>query len=93
MSAHIVVLSNPYFDVTLAMDDPRDGRKAGEARITEVPPGEYEVEIWHEGTAETFVHDGEKLVSVRYSPPFSETRTVTVKPGETVTIEFTVVPR
>jgi plastocyanin len=89
MSGHVVVVSNPYYDITFAMDDPLTKKKAGEAVLTDVPPGEYEVEMWHEGTVET-VHG---TSSVTYSPPFVETRTVIVAPDAEVLVEFTFKPR
>lgn|GEM_PF-544775 len=89
MSGHVVAVTDPYFDVTRAIDDPASGTPAGEAVLTDVPPGEYEIEMWHEGTAETV----NGTASVTYSAPFVESRKVTVRAGETATVEFVFDPR
>ncbi|MCC7139353.1 MAG: hypothetical protein IT460_13100 [Planctomycetes bacterium] len=93
MSGHVVAAPHPYFDVTAALDDPLTGRKAGEAVLTDVPPGTWELELWHEGTVETVVRDGAKVTSVSYSPAFTQTATVTVPPGGTVEHTFVVEAR
>jgi hypothetical protein len=51
MSAYVHVVTHPYYDVTSA--EAKEGRKAGEYVLTDVPPGDYEVVAWHEGMTET----------------------------------------
>lgn len=89
MSGHVVAVTDPYFDVTHALDDPATGKAAGEAVLTDVPPGEYQIEMWHEGTVETV----NGTASVNYSAPFVEVKPVTVRAGETATVEIAFDPR
>jgi len=39
MTAHVHVFAHPYYDVT---------KKDGKFRIVNVPPGKYELQLWHE---------------------------------------------
>jgi plastocyanin len=89
MSGHVIAVTDPYFDVTHALDDPATGKSAGEAVLTDVPPGEYQIEMWHEGTVETV----NGTASITYSAPFVEVRPVTVRAGETATVEIAFDPR
>lgn len=89
MSGHVVTVDTPYFDKTYAVLDPALGKAPGEAVLTDVPPGEYEVVMWHEGTVETV----NGVVSVTYSPHFEEVRPVAVRAGETTTVEIVFDPR
>lgn len=50
MSAYVLVRDNPYYAVT---------KEDGSFEITGVPPGEYQLVLWHEGLGE-----GEKTVTV-----------------------------
>lgn len=40
MNAEMLVVPHPYYAVT---------SEDGTFRLTDVPPGEYEVDVWHEG--------------------------------------------
>jgi plastocyanin len=59
MSALIVVLGTPYFTVT--------GRN-GSFSISDVPPGDYEFEVFHERAAEATLHALERRVTVGQGP-------------------------
>jgi hypothetical protein len=86
-------MSHPYFDKTVALDDPLTHRKAGEALITDVPPGEYDVEMWHEGVFEKVNSISGVPNSVAYSSPFTETTHVTVAAGAEAVAEIVFTPK
>lgn len=87
MNAEILVVKNPYYAVT---------DEHGFFKLTDVPPGEYEVEAWHEGwqnmSAETVLDVAAQVKVQRpiYSPPTSWAKKVKVKPGETSEISFSI---
>jgi len=65
MTAHVAVLSNPFFSVT--KDD-------GKFKISDLPAGTYEIQAWHEKlgakTEKVTVADGEtKNVDFKFSAP------------------------
>jgi plastocyanin len=66
MSGWLFVAENPYFSVT---------DKSGSFKLTDVPPGTYTVEVWHETLA-----DGVKTKVL--------SQKVTVKPKEEVKVTF-----
>ena len=91
MNAYVHAVANPYFDVTLAADDPATGgRAAGEFVIEGVPPGVHEVVCWHEGMREEPLVAGGKIATYTYSAEISRTAKVTVVAGETATCEFAI---
>ena len=47
MLAHIIVLEQPYFTLT---------EQDGSFRISDVPPGEYDLHIWQENAPEQVKH-------------------------------------
>jgi len=59
MSAIIVVLSSPWFDVT---------KQDGTFRIPDVPPGEYRVNVFHERAIPTTLDAATKVISVGADP-------------------------
>lgn len=63
MRAYLCILENPFFAITDAK---------GEYRLENIPPGEYEVEIWHE------VY-GTQVQKITISPKESVTLSFTVK--------------
>jgi plastocyanin len=91
MSAVLHVVTDPYHDVTAAEDAP--GKKAGEFVIDGVPPGEYEVDAWHEGMVESPQMNDGKIASYSYSPDVrgkaSPQAKVAVAAGQTATVDFT----
>jgi hypothetical protein len=87
MNAEVLVVKHPYYAVT-------DER--GFFKLTDVPPGEYEIEAWHEGwgiVREETVLDVATQVQVRrpiYSDPKTWTKKVTVRPAEASRVDFTI---
>jgi hypothetical protein len=87
MNAEVVVVKHPYYTVS-DVD--------GSFKLTGVPGGEYEIEAWHEGwriEREESVLDVGAQVQVHrpiYSEPKTWTKKVTVKPGETSTVNFSL---
>ena len=87
MNAEILIVTHPYYAVT-------DAR--GSFKLTDVPPGEYEIEAWHEGwqnMSEESVLDVAAQVRVKrpvYSPPQTRAKKVNVKPGETAEVNFAI---
>jgi hypothetical protein len=87
MNANLLVVKHPYYAVT---DD------HGGYKLSDVPPGEYEIVAWHEGwqvLSEAKVLDVGAQVEVKrpmYSSPVSWTKKVSVKPGEPTVVDFTI---
>jgi hypothetical protein len=87
MNAEILVVKHPYYSVT---------DEHGSFKLTDVPPGEYEIEAWHEGwqnLSEETVLDVAAQVKVKrpvYSPPQTWAKKVTVKTGETSEVNFSI---
>jgi hypothetical protein len=76
MRAYILSFAHPYSAVSNAR---------GHFEITQVPPGTYTVQAWHEGwTMLGYDQDGRP----QYEEPHSMTTTVTVTAGTTQHIEF-----
>ena len=86
MNAEMMVVPHPYYVVT---------DETGKFELTNVPPGKYVIEAWHEGwgivSRETFDVLTERKIE---RPVFSEPRTwdkpVEAKSGENSTINFTI---
>ena len=87
MNAEMFVAPHPYYAVT---------DENGNFELTNVPPGQYEIVAWHEGWSvakeeATFDVLTEKRVQ---RPVFGDPKTlqksVTIKPGETAVINFTL---
>lgn len=71
--------------------DPARGTEAGEAVFTDVPPGTYEVVVWHEGMVTTPVLSDGKISGYAYSADVVESAgRVTVTPKGTVAHEVAI---
>jgi hypothetical protein len=87
MNANVLVVKHPYYAVTDAH---------GAYKLSDVPPGEYELVAWHEGweiLSEAKVLDVGAQVEVKrpiYSSPVTWTKKVTVKPSEPTVVDFTI---
>ena len=77
MSAHILVADHAYVAVT-------DG--AGEFLIDNVPPGTYDIKMWHEGVRlERIVRS---LQRYDYEEPYEITQEVTVEADTETLVAF-----
>jgi hypothetical protein len=87
MNGEILVVKHPYYAVT---------DEHGYFKLTDVPPGEYEIVAWHEGwriLSEEKVLDVAAQVEVSrpiYSAPETWAQKVSVKPGQTTTADFSI---
>src|SRR6266481_632650 len=87
MNAEILIVKHPYYAVT---------DEHGFFKLSDVPPGEFEIEAWHEGwqnMSEESVLDVAAQVRVKrpvYSPPQTWAKKVKVKPGETAEVNFAI---
>jgi hypothetical protein len=87
MNANLLVVKHPYYAVT---------DEHGDFKLTDVPPGEYEIVAWHEGwqiLSEAKVLDVGAQVEVKrplYSTPVTWTKKVEVKGGEPVVVDFSI---
>jgi hypothetical protein len=76
MKAYVLAFEHPYFTVTDAQ---------GQFEITQVPPGVYRVQAWHEGW-HIVAYDTESRP--RFEEPYTMSAEVTVQPGQTTYVEF-----
>jgi len=87
MHAEMMVVNHPYYSVT---------DEDGNFKLTNVPPGEYEIEAWHEGwkvTGQGTVYDVMTQMRVQrpiFSDPMEWTRKVTVPANGTVDVKFVI---
>ncbi len=87
MNAEMLVVQHPYYAIT---DD------KGEYHLTGVPPGDYELEVWHEGwkiAREEPVIDVAAQVEVRrpiYSEPKTWSKKVKVTGGQSTHVNFSI---
>jgi hypothetical protein len=87
MNAEVLVVKHPYYVVT---------DEQGFFKLSNVPPGEYEIEAWHEGwriISEEKVLDVASQVEVSrpiYSQPETWTKKVSVKSEQTSTVDFSI---
>jgi hypothetical protein len=78
MCAYVIRASSPYCAVTDA---------DGNFRFGDVPPGTYTLKMWHEGIAARASKGGPGTPPV-VEEPYTNSREITVKAGETVTVGF-----
>ena len=84
MSGYIWTVAHPYYGITGS-----DGTVA----LLDVPPGEHTVACWHEGMEMTVETKGIEITAYKFSPDlFLPPQKVTVTPGATVEIVFTIDP-
>jgi hypothetical protein len=87
MNANVIVVKHPYYAVT---------DEHGYFKLSDVPPGEYEIVAWHEGwqiLSEANVLDVAAQTEVRrpiYSSPSSWAKKVNVKSGQPSEVNFTL---
>ena len=90
MNAEMMVVAHPYYAVT---DDD------GSFKLTNVPPGEYEIEAWHEGwkvTGQGALYDVMTQTRVQrpiFSDPMEWTKKVSVPANGTVDVKFMISDR
>ena len=91
MNAIYFVAPHPYHEVTSEKPDSARGTEAGEVVFTDVPPGTYEVVVWHEGMVETPVLSDGKISGYSYTADIVESAgRVTVTPKGTVAHEVAI---
>jgi len=87
MNGEMMVAPHPYYAVT---------DQNGSFELTDVPPGDYEIVAWHEGwrvVGENALYDIATQVRVKrpvFSDPVSWSQWVTVRPRNTVDVNFTL---
>jgi hypothetical protein len=87
MNANVIVVKHPYYAVT---------DEHGFFKLTDVPPGDYEIVAWHEGwqiLSEAKVLDVASQTEVKrpmYSAPSTWAKKVSVKPGQSSEVNFTM---
>jgi hypothetical protein len=87
MNAEMLVVRHPYYAIT---------DEDGNFKLTNVPPGEYEIEAWHEGwkvTGQGTVYDVMTQIRVQrpvFSDPIEWTKKVTVPANSTVDVKFII---
>jgi hypothetical protein len=87
MNGEMLVVQHPYYAVT---------DEDGNFKLTNVPPGEYEIEAWHEGwkvVGQGALYDVMTQVRVQrpiFSDPVEWTKKVTVPASGTVSVTFAI---
>jgi hypothetical protein len=87
MNAEMLVVRHPYYAVT---------DEDGNFKLSNVPPGDYEIEAWHEGwrvTGQGAVYDVMTQMRVQrpiFSDPVEWTKKVTVPASGTVDVRFAI---
>ena len=90
MNAEMMVVSHPYYAVT---------DEDGSFRLTNVPPGEYQIEAWHEGwkvVGQGTLYDVMTQVRVQrpvFSEPVEWMKKVNVPASGTATVNFVISDR
>lgn len=84
MTSYIWIVKHPYYAVT---------DEAGNFELTDVPPGDYELALWHPAWKATLKRTAQgKIAGYDYPPPVEQMVNVTVSPGEATEANFTLVP-
>lgn len=87
MNAEAFIVDHPYYAVT---------DESGKFEITDVPPGEYELVAWHEGWKLLRQENAVDVLTEKtvQRPIFSDPRTwdkhVSVHPGDTTVVNFSI---
>lgn len=87
MNGEMIVARHPYYDVT---------DENGRFELTNVPPGEYEIEAWHEGwrvVGEAPLYDVMTQLRVKrpvFSDPVIWSKHVSVPMHDTLEVDFTL---
>lgn len=87
MNAEMLVVNHPYYAVT---------DEDGNFKLTNVPPGDYEIEAWHEGwkvTGQGALYDVMTQMRVQrpiFSDPVEWTKKVTVPANGSVDVKFAI---
>ena len=90
MNAEMMVVSHPYYAVT---------DEDGDFRLTNVPPGEYQIEAWNEGwkvVGQGTLYDVMTQVRVQrpiFSEPLEWTKQITVPANGAISVNFVVSDR
>lgn len=87
MNAEMIVVSHPYYAVT---------DEDGNFKLTNIPPGDYEIEAWHEGwkvVGQGSVYDVMTQMRVQrpvFSDPMEWTKKVSVSANGTTSVNFNI---
>jgi len=87
MNGEMLVVRHPYYAIT---------DEDGNFKLTNVPPGDYEIEAWHEGwkvVGQGSLYDVMTQVRVQrpiFSDPMEWTKKVTVPSNGTVSVSFAI---
>jgi hypothetical protein len=85
MSAYIVVVDHPYYTVTDA---------TGGFTIDNIPPGTYELAVWHGGVHITNSHVSKnEIIRYYYEEPYEIFRSITVESNDKVSVDFELILR
>jgi hypothetical protein len=90
MNAEMMVVPHPYYAVT---------DEDGNFRLTNVPPGEYQIDAWHEGwkvVGQGTLYDVMTQLRVQrpiFSEPLEWQKKITVAPNGTATVNFVISDR
>jgi len=80
MSAYIMVAEHPYYTVT---------DSDGNYFISDIPPGEYRLVMWHEGVRVTRIDSSKgKAVRYEYEEPYVTESHISVEKGKTSRADF-----
>ena len=80
MSAYIMYIDHPYYALTDSQ---------GNFILEDIPPGSYNLKMWHEGVAITRTEmERETVKKYYYEEPYESVREVAVLSGQTATVSF-----
>lgn len=78
MNAYIIIMENPYYAVSDA---------DGHFSISGVPPGTYELRVWHEGAAKV---ENNSNAAFLKSVPIEQSKQISVAASKTTTVNFEI---